>query len=175
MRFASIGGRILKKTIVCFFVLFVLFSWFVHTYFAAGQIEAEQMLAKAENDLVSAYASVAEADRVGADVSELLVKLGLAEVLLAEADNAYRVGDHEKAYSLAMNCSDAVNNVVYDALALKSEAEEAYSQRLLFSAVVSGLGLSVLFVLSLFGWRLLKKRYLKQVLKMRPEVEGEAE
>jgi len=31
-------------------------------------------------------------------------------------------------------------------------------------------GLSVLLILSLFGWRFLKEQYLKRVLGMKPEV-----
>ncbi|MGQ9640605.1 MAG: hypothetical protein ACUVUF_00585 [Candidatus Bathycorpusculaceae bacterium] len=138
-----------------------------------GQADVDQMLAEAENALVSAYVSVADANSVGANVSQLLVKLEYAGALLAEANNAYRVGDYERAFSLAINCSDAVNNVVQDALTLKSKAEEAHGQKMLFTAGVSSACLSVLFVLSLFGWRFLKKAYLKRVLEMKPEVEAE--
>jgi len=162
----------LRKIALCF-VLFILFSCFVRACFAVGQADANQMLAEAENAVVSAYVSVAEADGAGANVSQLLVKLEDAGALLAEAQNSYRVGDYERAFSLAMNCSDAVNNVVQDALALKSETEEAQGQKLLFTAGVSSACLSVLFVLSLFGWRFLKKVYLKRVLEMKPEVGSE--
>ena len=163
----------LKKIFVCFFALFVLLSWFVNLHSATSQVDADQMLANAENDLVSAYISIAEAYRAGANVSKLFVKLGLAGALLAEANNAYRVGDHEKAYSLAMNCSETLNNGVYDALALTSMAEEDYSHRLLFNVVISSIGLSTLLVLSLFGWKFLKKRRHRQFLETKPEVEDE--
>ncbi|MEM2105889.1 MAG: hypothetical protein QXV21_05420 [Candidatus Bathyarchaeia archaeon] len=164
-----------KKVVMGLFVLFVLFSWFVNTCFAVGQAEADLALEEAEKDLSSAYVSVAEADGAGANVSELLVRLELAGTLLAEANNAYRVGDYERAYSLAVNCSDAVNGVVSDALSLKSEAEEAYNQGLFFNACVSSVGLSLLFVLSLFGWMFLRKKYFRRILEMKPEVEDAAE
>ena len=172
LRFGS-GGRCMLRKIALCFVLFVLFSWFVHACFAVGQADANQMLAEAENALVSAYVSVAEANSVGANVSQLLVKLEDAGALLAEAQNSYRVGDYERAYLLALNCSNTVDNVVQEALTLKSETEEAQGQKLLFTAGVSSACLSVLFVLSLFGWRFLKKAYLKRVLEMKPEVGSE--
>jgi len=175
IKFGLGGECMVKKIAVCYFVLFILCSWFVHACFAVGQVDAEQMLTNAENDLSSAYASVAEADCVGANVPELLNKLEFAGALLADAKNSYRVGDYEKAYFLAMNCSDTVNDVVYEALILKSGAEEAFGQRLLFIGEVSSICLSMLFVLSLFGWRFLKKSYLKRVLEMKPEVAGEAQ
>jgi hypothetical protein len=164
-----------KKITRCFFLLFILCSCFVHACVAVGQIDAEQMISKAENDLSSAYASVADVDSVGANVSELLNELKSAGALLAEANNSYRIGDYEKAYSLAMNCSDSVSNMVYEASTLKSEAEKAYSQKLILNAEVSSIGLSLLFVLSLFGWSFLKKKYLKRVLEMKPETEAEAQ
>jgi len=171
--FDSDGWRMIKKFIACFFMVSVLVFSLVHTCFAIGQVDAEEMLNKAENDLASAYASVKEADFVGANVLELLNKLEFAGDLLAEANNAYRIGDYEKAFSLALNCSDTVDNVVQEALTLKSETEEAQGQKLLFTAGVSSACLSVLFVLSLFGWRFLKKAYLKRVLEMKPEVGSE--
>jgi hypothetical protein len=164
----------IKKIATCLFMLFILFSCFVHACFAIGQPDAEEMLIKAENDLSSAYDSVAEADFAGANISDLLNKLGLAGDLLADANNSYRVGNYEKAYLFAMNCSDTVHNIVYEASTLKSDAEKAYSQKLMFNVWVSSIGLSVLFVLSLFGWRFLKKKFLKQVLEMKPQVEGGA-
>jgi len=171
--FDSDGWRVIKKFIACFFMVSVLVFSLVHACFAIGQVDAEEMLNKAENDLASAYASVKESDFAGANVSELLNKLEFAGDLLAEANNSYRVGDYEKAYLLAVNCSNTVSNVVYEASTLKLEAEEAYSQKLMFNVEVGSIGLSILFVLSLFGWRFLKKKYLEQVLEMKPEVEAE--
>ncbi len=163
-----------KKTLVFLFMLVVLFSCSVNSCFAVSQVEAEQMLAKAENDLALAYTSVAQAECVGVNVSELLVKLEMAGVFLAEARNFYRVGDYEKAYLLAINCSETVSGVALDASSLRFEAEKAYSERLFVTAAVSSVGLSVLFVLSLFGWRFLKNWFLKRALKMRPEVRDNA-
>jgi hypothetical protein len=53
---------------------------------------------------------------------------------------------------------------------MKLEAEKTRSERLFFTASLSSIGLSALFVASLFGWRLLKRKYVKRVLGMKPEV-----
>ncbi|MGB9756521.1 MAG: hypothetical protein ACPLVJ_01910 [Candidatus Bathyarchaeales archaeon] len=147
------------------------FSYFFSSCFAVDRGEAEEVLAKAENDLASAYVSVADAQQAGANVSELLSKLVFAGDLLAEANNSYRIGDYEKTYLLAINCSNAVNDIALEASDLKLKAEKAYSERILFTAGISSAGLSVLFVLSLFVWKFLRKKYVEQVLKMKPEVE----
>lgn len=163
------------KFTVALFVLLALFSCFLHVCYAVDQAEVEETLVKAESELISAYTSVAEAEIAGANVSELLVRLDLAGSLLAEAKNSCRIGDYEgAAYLLAVNFSDVVSGVLDYASDLKSEAEEAYSRELLFNVGISSVGLSFLFVLSLFGWRFLKKAYLRRALGMKPEVEDEA-
>jgi len=156
------------KSFVCFMFI-LMFSLFAHVCFA-DKVEAEKALVDAENDLASAYVSVAEAEKAGADVSGLLVKLEFAGALLVEAYNINGTGDYDKAYWFAVNCSESVNEIVGEALSLKLEAENAYSGRLFMTAALSSVALCVLFVLGLFGWRFLKRRYLRRVLRMKPEV-----
>jgi len=158
------------KSVVCFVVFIFIFSQFIDACFAADRATTDEALVDAESDLVSAYVTVGEAEQVGANVSELLVKLKSAGDLLADAYNVYRQGDYDKACSYAMNCSYGVNGIASEATGLKSDAEASYSERLFVTAAVSSVGLSLLFVLSLFGWRFLKKRYLQGILKMKPEV-----
>ena len=161
-----------RKLCVSAFVLFILLSLLVNSCFAIDRADAESALAKAENDLSAGYVAVAEAERAGANVAKLLARLRLGGELLAEAMNAYKIGDYDRAYSFAVNCSSMIANAVYEASDLKRQAEEDYSERLLFNVEISSIGLSVLFVLSLFGWRFLKEKYLKFVLKMKPELES---
>jgi len=147
-----------------------MFSWFMTTCFAADKAVADEALIDAENDLASAYVAVAEAEGAGANVCELLAKLTIAGNLLADANNSYRLSDYDNAYSCAANCSNIVNGIISEASSLKLEAEQVYKERLFATAAMSSAGLSVLFVLSLFAWRFLKKKYFKRVLKMKPEV-----
>lgn len=158
------------KSVVCFVVFILMFSWFVDACFAVDKAVADEALIDAENDLVSAYVAVEEAEQVGANVSELLTKLKFAGSLLADAYNAHRVGDYDDACSYAVNCSDRAKGIASEAAGLKLEAEKGYSERLFATAAVSSAGLSLLFVLSLFGWRILKRRHFKRILEMKPEV-----
>ena len=159
-----------RKSFVCFVVFILVFSWFVHVCFAVDKVAVDGALVDAENDLVSAYVAVGEAEKAGANVSELLVKLRLAGTLLGQACNTNRTGDYDEAYSFAVNCSESVDGMVDEALGLKLEAEKAYSGRLFMTGVVSGVALCVFFVLGLFGWRFLKRSYLRRVLEMKPKV-----
>ena len=161
-----------RKSFVCFMFI-LMFSWFVHACFAADKVAVDGALIDAENDLSSAYVAVGEAEKAGANVSELLVELRFAGTLLAEAYNTYntnRTDNYDKPYLLAINCSEGVNGIVDEASSLKLEAENAYSGKLFMTAAVSSAALCVFFVLGLFGWRFLKRRYLKRILRMKPEV-----
>ena len=158
------------KSFVCFMFI-LMFFWFVHVCFAVDKAAVDGALIDAENDLVSAYVAVGEAEQVGVNVSELLVKLRFAGTLLGQVCNTNRTGDYDEAYSFAINCSESVDGIADEALGLKLEAEKAYSGRLFMTGAVSSVALSVLFVLGLFGWRFLKKKYVERVLGMKPKVE----
>lgn len=159
-----------RKSFVCFMFI-LMFFWFAYVCFAVDKAAVDGALIDAENDLVSGYVVVGEAEKAGGNVSELLAKLRFAGTLLAQACNANRTGDYDKAYSFAINCSEGVDGIVYEALGLKLEAEKAYSGRLFMTTAVSSVALCVLFVSSLFGWRSLKKKYVERVLGMKPKVE----
>ena len=157
-----------------FFSVAVLFAFvacaFVFTAFAAGESSAASAVAGAEADVVSAYEAVLEAERVGADVSVLLVRLSDAGECLAEAEVAFRLGDFDESVRLADICSGISEEV-------ESEAGElwvqAYGARYfdmglritgsLVSMVVVGLG-------GFWAWRVFKRRYYRRVLEMKPEV-----
>jgi hypothetical protein len=114
---------------------------------------------------------VAEAERSGADVSVLLNKLGSAGDSLSEAYAAFRTGDYADASALAVECSSAAKGVANDAARLKTDAEAARSNRLLFAVVGSSVGLVLLVVFGFWGWKLLKQRYFRRALDMKPQVE----
>ena len=161
-----------RSIAVCLTVSMLLAVWLVPACFAVDAVEANTAIGQAERDLGSAYAVVAEAEGAGADVSVLLNKLGSAGDFLSEAYAAFRTGDYADANALAMECSSAVEGVADDAARLKTDAEAARSNRLLFAVVGSSVGLVLLVVFGFLGWKLLKRRYFKQVLGMKPQMEG---
>lgn len=143
---------------------------YLPTCFAIDSIETSKIISDAEYDVASAYVAVASAEDVGADVSIFLKKLNDAGEFLVKAYFAFKLGDFEYANQLGMQGSNTAKEIIDDATRLKMDAEIKFSNRLLITVTASGLGLSILFVLSLYGWRLLKKWYIKRVLGMKPEV-----
>lgn len=156
---------------VCLILAMLLAVWLVPTCFAVDAVEAHGAMSQAEHDLSSAYVMVAEAEVAGANVSPLLSKLGSAGDSLSRAYAALRTGDYANATALALACSGAVAGVASDALSLKMDAEAARSSRWLFAVVESSVGLFLLVVFGFVGWKLLKRRYFKQVLDMKPQLE----
>lgn len=160
-----------RNVVICLIALMLLAVLFVPGCFAVDAVEANAIIGQAERDLGSAYVVVAEAEGAGADASVLLGKLGVAGDFLSEAYVAFRAGDYENANVLAMECNRAVEGVAGDAALLKMDAERAESDRLLLSSVGSSVGLVLLLAFGFLGWKLLKKRYFRRVLDMKPRME----
>lgn len=144
---------------------------FLPRCFAAKAAETGEAINEAELDLNSAFIAVAEAASVGGDVTILLNRLDTASGFLSDANLAFNAGDYEGASFLAVKCSQATEGLAADADLLKASAERMKNNALLLTASASGVGLVLLLYFGVVGWRVLKKRFLKQVLDMKPEVE----
>jgi hypothetical protein len=144
-------------------------------FYVSANDEASSAIGEADDALSMAFEAVLEAERAGANVSDLIVKLDEAGGLLAEAENAYRVGNFSEAVSRAEGCSILANGVVGEALSLKSsalaDAQKAVLQTLTFSWVGGAAFLIVLF----FVWGWFKRAYARKLLQMKPEVASDAE
>jgi len=164
-----------KFTIIMFAMLTISLFVFSRVCNAVDKAEAEKALNDAESAVVSAYLAVVEAENAGANVSLVNAKLRIASKCLANASNTFRLGNYEAAYDYAVNCTKIVEGLVHEAETLKDEALKSREERLFVSAACSSVGLSFLFVFSLFGWRRLRAFYVRRVLKMKPEVVEENE
>jgi hypothetical protein len=161
-----------RKCSICLAIIVLFAFCFVPVGLAIGSNEADDALGRAEVDLGSAFAAVADAERAGANVTAFVGRLNYADGFLAEGYAAYRSANYESAISIAASCSSATEGIVDDAAYLKASAERARSDTALMTAVISGVGLTIFFILAFLGWRILKKFYSKRVLEFKPIVEG---
>ena len=144
----------------------VLFSLcFVPLGLAASSDEASEDLRLAGADLNSAFGAVAEAENAGANVSALLSTLNDADGFLSEGYAAYRNENFEGAVSSAAACSSTLKGVADAAVTMKLSAERIRSDKVFLTAVVSVVGLVMLFVLGFLVWGFLKRSYSKRALK----------
>jgi hypothetical protein len=163
--------KICMTVTICFAVWILAAVTFVPACFAVDATGANAAIGQAERDLCSAYVAVDNAEAAGADVSALLNELRGAADSLSQAWAAFRTADYANANMLAVKCSHALNGVAVDAANLKIDAEKEHSDSLLLSGAGSCVGLVLLLVFGLLGWKLLKKRYLRRVLDMKPQME----
>jgi hypothetical protein len=144
-------------------------------FYVSASDEASSAIGEADNALRRAFEAVLEAERAGANVSDLIVKLDGAGRLLAEAENAYRIGNFSEAVSRAEECSMLADGVVGEALSLRNmalaDAQTAFWQNLTFSCFGGAAVLVVLF----FVWGWFKRAYVKRMLRMKPEVASNVE
>jgi len=136
--------------------------------FVYGVDDASSKLAQADNAVTQAFVAVEAAQEAGANVSALLKEVNDANAVLAEAHTASRSGDNETASLKSDQAFNTVQNVFSEAESLERSAKYDSQARLVWTALLSSLGLSLLFVACLFGWRYLKKRYVRQALEMQP-------
>ncbi len=138
--------------------------------FAVGQDEASQALIAAESSLETGYVAVAQAGAAGANVTDLSAMLQSAGELLVNASRVYDAGDYDTAYSLAVNCSTSLSGIAGLAADSKVSAQDARANALFSAVEFSAVGIGVLAVAGLVVWGFLRKRYLRRLLGMRPEV-----
>jgi hypothetical protein len=172
----GLRGRFVKAPVL-FLLVFMVFSLSLTClpFYVSATDEASLAIGEADNALRMAFEAVLDAERAGANVSDLIVKLDEAGGLLAEAENAYRVGNFSEAVSRAEGCSVLADGVVGEALSLKSsalaDAQTAFWQNLTFSCFGGATFLVVLF----FVWGWSKRVYAEKLLRMKPEVASDAE
>jgi len=142
---------------------------------AADRNQADQAISKGEQDLGAAYVSVAEAEEVGVDTSRLEDTLNVAASHLAEAHLALDLDNFDDAVLLADQCSSASLGVSSDAKRLKAEAGTGSQVDLLGAATFSFYGIVVLVIIGLLGWYLLKRRYVRRLLRMKIETKETTE
>ena len=159
-----------KRSLVCFVVFILLFSWFMHACFAADKADADEALIDAENVLSSVYVAVLEVEKSGGNVSGLLVKLDSGGRFLAEAQMCYRNGDFDGAVYYADLSVRNVTGLVEEAGQLEALAVSEYNERLFQTMAASVTAVGVIVLGSVVGWRIFKQRYFEKVLKMKPEV-----
>jgi len=135
-------------------------------------IDSDEALLKidaAEDGLRQAFVSVSVASEGGADVASLVSRLNSAGVLLSEARASFSAMDYDNAIALSSQCLDSLSGIVGEAVDLKIQSDAELSSRLFWSITFASIGLSILFVASLFIWRFMRNRYFRGVLDLRPE------
>jgi hypothetical protein len=111
-----------------------------------------------------------DAEKAGANVTDLMFRLNYAMGILAQAENAYRIGDTISAQTKADSVLPIAQQVTLNAQEAKQTAA-IYSQNAFSNSILLSMVGVVVFVLGLFFvWLLFKQKYIKGLSESKPEV-----
>jgi hypothetical protein len=139
-------------------------------HYVFAQTDQTAKLQAANSAIGQAFNTVLEAEKAGANVTQLLGKLNTAGELLAEAENAYNSGKAANVTSLVENARQIADQVNVDALNSRNvsliESRNSFWSVLIFSVV----GIVVFGVSMMIFWRRFKRSFTKKLLGLKPEV-----
>ncbi len=140
----------------------------------AAQIDqTSSKLRTAEIGVEQAFSAVLDAEKAGANVTDILSQLNYADIVLARAENSYRAGYLIQAGIQADSVLPIASHVTIDAQNAKQTAI-ANVQNASYASIAFTIIGSVIFVLVLFVvWRLFRRRYIKNLSQAKPELLNE--
>jgi hypothetical protein len=148
-----------------------IYAWLSPMCFAVDAAYTGGVIKQAEEDLALAFKSAATAEAAGANIDALVFKIVSAADILSYAQGNFTEGNYESALQLAKTCSQLVDGLVEEASNLRIDAEKAKNDRFLVMGAVSVVGLLLFLFIAFLGWSFIKRRYMRRLLKMKPEVE----
>ncbi len=129
--------------------------------------DASQKISDAENALSNSYVAVANAERLGANVSVLANDLNNAAALLNEAQDANASGNFEGALSKADSSISISNEVLGNATLLYNSASTSTQNAFWSTVVFSIVGATCFLIVAFLFWTWFSRRYNKKLLKMK--------
>jgi hypothetical protein len=126
--------------------------------FGVNDEDALSAISSAEDEVLACYQAAADAERAGANVSDLLNVLNEAGWLLSRAKIAYNQGDFDSAFALANESQTKLSGFKAWAEDLKQKAEQANERDFMINFVGSPVGAICIVFGGFVLWTLLKGR-----------------
>jgi CHASE3 domain sensor protein len=164
-------GVNIKQSIVALLIILALSVCFLSVQQAAAQSDQVSSKLQAANNAVNqAFNAVLDAEKAGANVTDLLAQINTAEGILAQAENSYRTGDSNTASTQADSVLPIAQQVTNDAESAKQTAIVSGQNAFWITIALTVIGVFV-FVLVLFlVWRRFKRNYIKGLSEAKPEL-----
>lgn len=129
--------------------------------FAYSKEEADDAIATAQAALTECYKAAVEAERAGANITNLLKQLNSAGETFSKAVLAYRNGNFSLAVKLANQTRNILEGFIYQASVLRENAIEQSRWDFMVNVVGSSVGAVAVVLLSFGIWTLLKRKYAR--------------
>ena len=145
-------------------------SFFTMHFADAQTYPTKSKFGYANNVVEQAFNAVLDAEKAGANVTDLLAQLNDAAGILAQAENIYRTGDYNTAVAQADSVLNASNSIGNQAQALQLATQAQKDETVNLSIIISAASVIVVIIASFLAWRFFKRSYYKRALQMKPEV-----
>jgi hypothetical protein len=132
--------------------------------------QAESRLEAPSSAVDQAFKAVLAAERAGANVTGMLVRLNYAAGLLAQEEIDARNGDPATVANRADSVLSIASEVKSEAVSAKEAAVVAGRNDLWTTFAFSSIGVVVFVLVLFFVWLRLKSNYVKNLVHMKPEV-----
>jgi len=127
--------------------------------FASTEADARSAIVAAENEVVDCYRAVLDAEKTGANVTDLTSTLNEAGGLLSKANLAYSMDNFTSARNFALQSQAKLNGFVAEADALKETAMQERYWDFMVNVVGSAVGAVAVVVGGFAVWNFLKRKY----------------
>jgi hypothetical protein len=156
---------------IILFVILILSICFLGLNTAFAQTnQANSKLQVANQSVNQAFNAVLDAEKAGANVTDLLSQLNNATNILAGAENSYRAGDINATIAKANSLLPITQEITINAQFLKHSAT-VNGQNNFWSTIIFTIVIAVVFVLVLFFiWCRFKRKYINRLSESKPEV-----
>jgi len=155
-------------SIIVFLALLGLFSGSIVVVRGADQ--ASPIVGDAGSAVHAAFNATLEAERAGANVSDLIASLNEAARLLSDAKTSLSSGNLSEAAIMAGQCFGIAANIERQAGVLKASAKNEAQSVFWTSLTFSVVGIASFIVVLLLLWVWFRRRFTGKVLDMKPEV-----
>ncbi len=156
-------------------IIFLAFTILLSICTPITRASAEQEhIDTALSSINQALKNVLIAEKLGENVTQLLVKLNNAGALLSEAANTYRSGSTANVTSMAENARLLAEQVSSDAISLQTDSSNRMQIITIQNFLFSSIGASAFVIILVFFWIQFKKNYIKKMLNSKPETVKDA-
>jgi CHASE3 domain sensor protein len=144
--------------------------------FLSGQqafAQADQATSKlqvANNAVNQAFNAVLDAEKAGANVTDLLAQINIAQSILAQAENSYRTGNNNIATAQADSALPIAQQVTRDAQNAKQTAIVSSQNAFWSTIALTVIGVFVFLLVLFLVWRRFKRNYIERLSEAKPEL-----
>ncbi len=161
----------IKHLIIPLIVVLMLSVCILSVPQASGQTDQSASKLQAATTAVNqAFNAVLDAEKAGANVTDLLVQINTAEGILAQAENSYRSGDTNTATNQVNTVLPIAHQVTIAAQNAKQDAIMSNQNNFWLTIAFSVVGMIMFLEVLVLFWLWFKRRYIKNLSEAKPEV-----